>query len=278
MPLFQSVGLLPCGGRFLALAAGLLAGVVQPAWGAAAAPAGPAAPAPAAEPESFWWLLFFGAGWFGFVIMVLLALCSVAVLAVIIQGLLTVNRRALVPVELAAVVQQQLRQGEIKEAEQLCIEQPSFLAAVLAAGLQEIGHGYEAAEKAMEETAQVENARLHRRVESISLLSSIAPMLGLLGTVWGMVVAFQQVAETHGRADPGQLAGGIYQALYTTVFGLVIAIPGLACYGLLRNHVDQLSAEAAELAERIFAPLKRKRIVRRPPEPAPGAAARPTED
>jgi biopolymer transport protein ExbB len=108
----------------------------------------------------------------------------------------------------------------------------------------------------MEDAAQQENARLHRKIEYLSLLSSVAPMLGLLGTVWGMVIAFQRVAETHGRADPGQLAGGIYQALYTTVIGLIIAIPGLACYGFLRNRIDDLSAECALLAERVLAPLK----------------------
>jgi biopolymer transport protein ExbB len=240
----------------------LVTGALQPTW----AQAGDAA----AEQADFWRLLWFGAGWFGFMVMGLLAVCSVAALALVIENLLSIRRRVLIPAGLPEKFQHHLTQGEGSKAEQVCRDQPSFLATMLLAGLHELRHGYDAVEKAMEETAQDLNARLHRKIEYLSLLSSIGPMLGLLGTVWGMVVAFQKVAETQGRADPSQLAGGIYQALYTTVFGLVIAIPGFACYGILRNRVDQLSAECAVLAERLFAPLKRVRASRRAPETTSG--------
>lgn len=218
------------------------------------------------ETESFWWLFWFGAGWFGFVIMLLLVMCSVAALAVAIENIWSLRRSAIMPGEVADEVHQHLSQAEVTQAEQILKERRSVFSVVALAGLQEIRHGHEAAEKAMEETAQAEHARLHRRLEYLSLLSSIGPMLGLLGTVWGMVVAFQRVAETRGRADPGDLAGGIYQALYTTVIGLLIAIPGLACYGVLRNRIDQLTAECSGLAERVFAPLKRARVVKRSAE------------
>jgi biopolymer transport protein ExbB len=244
----------------LALAGWLIIGYTQPVLAQ-----GEEAIHQAAEAD-FWWLLWFGAGWFGFAVMILLVLCSVAALAVVIENFLSIRRRVLIPNELAEGFRHHLAQGEGSKAERLCRERPSLLATVLLAGLQEVRYGYEAIEKAMEETAQDLNARLHRKIEYLNLLSSIGPMLGLLGTVWGMVVAFQKVAETHGRADPGQLAGGIYQALYTTVFGLVIAIPGFACYALLRNRVDQLSAECAVMAERLFSPLKRARALRRSSE------------
>ncbi len=220
----------------------------------APAPAGDAA---AKAADDFWFLLWFGAGWFGFAVMVLLVLCSVAALALIIENFLTVRRRALIPSELADEVYHHVNQGELAEAEELCKQQPSFLSSVLRAGLGEVRHGYEAVEKAMEEEAQTQNARLHRKIDSVNILSSVGPMLGLLGTVWGMVVAFQRVAETQGRANPGELAGGIYQALYTTVIGLLIAIPGLTCYAILRNLVDAISVEGALLAEKALAPLKR---------------------
>jgi biopolymer transport protein ExbB len=232
-------------------------------------PAGPAAEG-GRPPDDFWFLLWFGAGWFGFAVMVLLVLCSVAVLALVIEHFLNIRRSVLAPVELADEVYHHVNQGELAEAEQLCKRQPGFLSSILLAGVGEARHGYEAVEKALEEEAQTQNGRLHRKIDYLNLLSSIGPMLGLLGTVWGMVVAFQRVAETQGRANPGELAGGIYQALYTTVIGLLIAIPGLACYGVLRNRVDQLSVEASVLAEKVFAPLKRGRPVRRAAETAAG--------
>jgi biopolymer transport protein ExbB len=215
------------------------------------------------EPADFWSILWFGAGWFGFAIMILLALCSVATLALIIEDFLSIRRGTLMPEGLAEEVHARLSQGELVNAEQRCKDEPSTLSTVLLAGLHEARHGYAAVEKAMETAAQDQNARLHRKIDYLSLASSIGPMLGLLGTVWGMVVAFQRVAETQGRADPGELAGGIYQALYTTVIGLVIAIPGLICYGILRNRVDNLTSDAAQLAERAVAPLKRLRLHRK---------------
>ncbi len=226
----------------------------------------------AARPaEDFWLLFWFGAGWFGFVVMVLLVLCSVAALALVIENFLSVRRRLLIPAELADEVYHHVNQGELAEAEQLCKQQPCFLSSVLLAGLAEARHGYEAVEKAVEEEAQAQNARLHRKIDYVNILSSIGPMLGLLGTVWGMVVAFQRVAETQGRANPGELAGGIYQALYTTVIGLLIAIPGFTCYAILRNRVDAVSVEGSVLAEKVFAPFKRGKP-RRTAEPAPGRA------
>jgi biopolymer transport protein ExbB len=219
------------------------------------------------DEQDFWYLLWFGAGWFGFAIMMLLGLCSVATLALVLEDFLSIRRGTLIPDGLAEDVHEKLQQGELEPAERLCKERPSFLAAVLLAGLGEAKHGYPAVDKAMEEAAHDHHARLHRKIDYVNLASSIGPMLGLLGTVWGMVIAFQKVAETHGRADPGALAGGIYQALYTTVIGLLIAIPGLICYGVLRNRVDGLTAETAKLAEKAVAPLKRLRLTRRSDKP-----------
>jgi biopolymer transport protein ExbB len=83
-------------------------------------------------------------------------------------------------------------------------------------------------------------------------------MVGLLGTVTGMLLAFKQVADTEGHAGAAQLADGIYQALVTTVVGLIIAIPSLGAFALLRSRVDQLVAEAAYAALHALAPLKQR--------------------
>ncbi len=96
-------------------------------------------------------------------------------------------------------------------------------------------------------------------------------MCGLLGTVTGMIFAFQQVAVSQGTAGASQLAAGIYSALVTTVCGLVVAIPSLGAFAIFRNRIDQLIAETAYMAQHVFSPVRRRasRVVPRPAGPPP---------
>ena len=143
--------------------------------------------------------------------------------------------------------------------------------------MAEVEGGWTAVEKALEEATAEQSARLLRRVEYLSVIGNIAPMVGLLGTVTGMIFAFQRVASTQGAAGAGELAEGIYQALVTTVGGLIVAIPSLGLFAIFRNRVDQLVAEAAYMAQHVFTPLKRRRPTTKrgrgepPPPPVEGA-------
>jgi biopolymer transport protein ExbB len=114
-----------------------------------------------------------------------------------------------------------------------------------------------------------QSARLFRKIEYLSVIGNIAPMLGLLGTVIGMIFAFREVANTQGAARAADLAEGIYLALVTTVEGLIVAIPALAVFAVFRSRVDQLVAETSYAAQHVFAPLKRGRT------PAPGVGPAP---
>jgi len=199
----------------------------------------------------------------GYVIMLL----SVAAAALVIEHLLTIRASVLMPPQLAERTHELLKQGNVAQAEQQCKLQPSFLAYVLHAGLSEIDGGYNAVEKAMEDATAEQAARLFRKIEYLSVIGNIAPMLGLLGTVIGMIFAFQEVANTQGAARAADLAEGIYLALITTVEGLLVAIPSLAAFAVFRNRVDQLVAEAAYVAQHTFTPLKRQRRATTPPAP-----------
>ena len=141
----------------------------------------------------------------------------------------------------------------------------------LGAGLAEVDGGWPAVEKAMEDATAEQSARLFRKIEYLSVIGNIAPMLGLLGTVIGMILAFREVADTQGAARAADLAEGIYLALVTTVEGLIVAIPALAAFAVFRNRVDQLVAEATDVAQHAVAPVKRKRADRasKGPEPPP---------
>ena len=241
----------------LALEAGgaALADTVLPADTAVAA-SGDAAASKA--PDSFIDIVFSG-GLTGFLIILLLLALSVGAAALVIEHLLSIRATVLMPPKLAERVQTHLLSGQPAEAEALCKQQPSLLAFVLQAGIAEVGGGWTAVEKAMEDAAIEQSARLFRKIEYLSVIANIAPMVGLLGTVTGMIFAFQEVASSQGAPRAAQLATGIYQALVTTVGGLLVAIPALAAFAVFRNRLDQLVAEASYMAQHVFLPLKRRR-------------------
>ena len=181
---------------------------------------------------------------------------SVAMVALIVEHLISIRRNALMPSGLAESVHEHLAQKLFSEAQQQCKLQPSFLAHVLSAGLDEVDLGYDAVEKSMEDASTEQAARLFRKIEYLSVIGTLAPMLGLLGTVWGMILAF---LEFESKANPqvSELAPGIYKALVTTLMGLGVAVPALACFAIFRNRVDELVAEASLVAERVFADFRR---------------------
>ncbi|MED5447403.1 MAG: MotA/TolQ/ExbB proton channel family protein, partial [Planctomycetota bacterium] len=116
--------------------------------------------------------------------------------------------------------------------------------------------GYAAVEKSMEDASAEQSARLFRKIEYRSVIGTIAPMLGLRGTVWGMIVAFQEFA-TKLNPPVSELAPGIYQALVTTLMGLGVAVPALSAFAIFRNRIDELVAEASLTAEHAWAAFKR---------------------
>ena len=108
----------------------------------------------------------------------------------------------------------------------------------------------------MQDAAGERTSRLYRKIEWLNLLGNVAPMLGLLGTVWGMIVAFGEIEAKGGKANPEDLAGGIMVALVSTFAGLVVAIPALAGYGIFRSRIEQMAMEASLVAEELLANFK----------------------
>ena len=219
-------------------------------------------------PQGFFGIVFSG-GWGGFVIMMLLLALSMTAAYLVFEHIMTLRRGELMPDGLGDGVRQLLVAGRVEEGDQAGRGQPSFLSFVLLNGLAEVEGGWSAVEKAVEDATAEQAARLFRRIEYLSVIGNIAPMVGLLGTVTGMIFAFQRVASTQGSAGAAELAEGIYQALVTTVGGLIVAIPSLGAFAIFRNRVDQLVAEAAYVAQHVFAPLKRRHQSTTSSAPAP---------
>lgn len=195
-------------------------------------------------------------GLVGLLIIGLLAVLSLAAAALAVEHLLSIRREVLIPADLSEQVREKIVDNDLSAAQHACALQPSALSVVLRAGLADAPLGWPAVEKAMEEMLAEQSARLLRKIDYLSVIGNIAPMVGLLGTVVGMIFAFQEVADSDGAARAADLASGIYQALVTTVGGLVVAIPSLTAYAVFRNRIDALIAETGYAAQHATAPLK----------------------
>jgi len=237
---------------------------------ACSACAAEAAAPEAAEPgpQGLFSIVFSG-GLIGVAIMLFLLALSLTAAYLGFEHVLTIRRSELMPDNLADRIRELLLAGRVVEADQTCRQQPCLLAFVLLNGRPALDTGWTAVEKAMEDAMAEQSARLFRRIEYLSVIGNIAPMVGLLGTVVGLIMAFYEVASTQGAAGAGELASGIYHALVSTVAGLIIAIPAMGVFAIFRNRIDQLIAEAAYMAQHAMAPLKRRRLR------APVAAAAP---
>lgn len=181
---------------------------------------------------------------------------SLAMVSLIVEHLLSIRRSALMPSGLADSLHKSIGERQYAAADKQCREKPSFLAYVVSAGLQEVGLGYAAVEKSMEDACQEQAARLYRKIEYLSVIGTLAPMIGLMGTVLGMIRAFSEFAS---KAVPqtADFAPAISQALVTTLLGLGVAVPALAAFSLFRNRIDEFVAETSLLAEQVLSPYKR---------------------
>ena len=198
-------------------------------------------------------------GMIGYVIMFL----SFIMVALIIDYLLHIRRTSFMPPGLAEEIHRCLAEKKIAEGLQLCEKHQGFLSRLLHAGLEEAGTGsYAAVEKAIEDAAVEQSSRYFRRIEHLSVISALAPMLGLMGTVWGMIIAFMEF-ELKANPQISELAPGVYKALITTLQGLGVAIPATGALAFFRSRVEELSAETTLLAAHVFSDYRRAAQARR---------------
>jgi biopolymer transport protein ExbB len=186
-------------------------------------------------------------------------LLSVISLALIIDYAFTIRKGNILPPKDIHRLQELVNNPSDDAIERFEKHGISFIAKVTIAGLKESPHGYQAMIKAMEDTGEALTSRIARKTEHLNVIGNISPMMGLLGTVIGMLRCFNEIAQTTGAIEPKQLAGGIFEALVTTCMGLIVAIPALYCYAVFRNRVDEYSGEAALKAEQLVSGFKTMR-------------------
>ena len=211
------------------------------------------------KPKVTFWSLIRYSGIIGFTIILL----SLVAVALMIEYALSLRRTMLIPPGFADDVLKLLVQGQPQAALQKCQSDPSALAQILYAGMSQYEFGWDAVEKSAEDATAEQASRLYRKVEYLNMIGNIAPMIGLLGTVVGMVIAFQQMAESAGYGRAADLAEGIYLALVTTIQGLLVAIPCLAAHSLFNGRIAALISETTFVAEHVLQPIKKNLLRKR---------------
>ena len=174
---------------------------------------------------------------------------SFTLVALVVMNLLTARRENVLPVSLLEGFEAQLDEKRYQEAYEMAKSDESCLGQVLSAGLAKHNYRYEQAIEAKQEVGEEENMKLEHKLSYMALIGTISPMIGLLGTVQGMIASFSVIASRETTPPPRELAGGISTALFTTLVGLFIAIPAIAVYNILRNRVARLVLEVGIVSE-----------------------------
>lgn len=192
---------------------------------------------------------------------------AVVGLFVFLERLYSLQRSRVLPRAFVEQIRAQLAEGRTSGALELCTRNDSSIARIMAASLRTYADGKGRAEikEAVEEVGGREVAHLDRNVEVIATMSSISPLLGLLGTVVGMIQVFQRFVDAYqeGRATPDVFADGIWTALITTAYGLMVAIPLLVLYKIVQGRNDRLVVEMEEEAMGIVDLLEDQRRAER---------------
>jgi biopolymer transport protein ExbB len=174
---------------------------------------------------------------------------SFTLVALFIMNLLSARRENICPPALVEAFEAQLNERKYQDAYELAKADESFLGHVLSAGLAKVSAGYAKAIEAMSLVGEEESMKLEHRLSYMALIGTISPMVGLFGTVDGMIRSFSVIANSSTTPKPSELAAGISTALVTTIVGLAIAIPAMAAFSILKNRFARLVFEVNVVSE-----------------------------
>ncbi len=183
---------------------------------------------------------------------IIFLIMSIILVALVVRCVLAVQKNNFVPDDLIQGVDASLGEKNAQAAVELVRADESFLGQVVSAGLGKLQNGKESALEAMQIVGESETMKTEHLLSYLALIGNISPMVGLLGTVQGMVTSFAKIASSTTTIKPSELAGGIEQALYTTLFGLFLAIPAITIYNIMRNRVQRFILSAGTQSEEML--------------------------
>ncbi len=201
---------------------------------------------------------------FDYTILSLLGLASVAGVALAISAMLHIREIKIAPPATTERLRRMIDLREFKELMDFTATDRTFVSQSLYAALRRAHLKYPAMREALESSIGEQTSTLFRRIEPLNVIGNIGPLLGLLGTVLGMIMAFYAMMEKGGTPKPTDLADGIGTALWHTFFGLFVAIPCLVVYGFYRTKADRISNKAAIVAEELLENLRPESVAEQP--------------
>jgi len=210
-------------------------------------------PAPTHETLSLWSLALKGG-----VVMIPLAILSIVAIYLFIERYLAISRASVDEINFMNNIRDFIHDGRIDSAKALCRNNQSPIARMIAKGIVRIGRPLGDINAAIENVGKLEISKLEKNIAFLATVSGAAPMLGFLGTVTGMVRAFYNMSMAGNNIDISLLAGGIYEAMITTIAGLVVGIMGFVCYNILVARIEKvvfmLEARATEFMDLLHEP------------------------
>lgn len=242
---------------------------------AAPAPAGQVAPKPEEKSRFYWFLESSGA------IGALILLLSIYFVSTVSRLFLEMRQKVAAPPELVADLMDLLQKREFKEIYAIVKADKSFLSRLLAAGIAELPSGLAEARDAMERVGEAITVEMEKKISMLAVLGTLGPMIGLLGTLKGMIASFSVIALSDVQLKASQVAGGISEALLLTFEGVALSVPAIYFYAVFRNRVSTISVTTMLQADeylRHFAHAARSKTPAAAATPAAAPAPKPTKN
>lgn len=216
---------------------------------AAAAPAAGGEPTEAKRESMLMWAIR-ASGPIGIFIVCL----SIYFTALVIRLFLEYRVSEAVPATLVEKLETAIKERKFQEAYDACRDDNSFLARLVRTGVANLPNGRAEAKEAMTMTSEEIVIGMESRISYLATIGTLGPMIGLVGTIWGMILSFQEIATTvGGQARPEKLAGGISTALFITLEGISLSVPAIFFFAFFRNRIAQIAVEAMKVADRVIA-------------------------
>ena len=225
---------------------------VAPAGAADAAPAQATAPASAGgaeapKPTSMLMWAIQASGPIGFCLLLL----SIYFTALVIRLFMEFRMTEAVPPPLVEKLDTAIKDRKFQEAYDACRDNDSFLARVVRTGVANLPNGRAEAKEAMHDVTEEIVTGMEARISYLAIIGTLGPMIGLVGTIWGMIMSFQVIATAQGaQAKPAEIAEGISTALFITLEGVSLAVPAIYFHALFRNRIAQMAMETTKVADR----------------------------
>lgn len=204
--------------------------------------------------------IVFGSGVVGAILWFALFADGAMAIYFAVDCFVLIKPQKLMPTSLITNVQSAMVEGDVMKALKVCENEPSAMSNILSTAFQHVEDGYDVIQEAVNGAADLETERLTQRLTWISVCSNLGPSLGLLGTVQGMILTFEALAQG-GAGDASMLANSIGQALWTTAAGLCVSIPSITIYYSLRNKATRLIMRMTALTMELLKGLRNVEVV-----------------